>query len=149
MILPLPTLMLCGWVAKDYEIGKLFLYLVHEELCQFWYVMCPGDSLVTQTVKNLPAMQDTWLWPLGLKDALEKGMTNPLQYSCLENSMDWGAWRTAVHGVTKNRTQLCKSDPFTLFIYLREGSLEEVLIVEILVQEISHGNVPRKNVHIR
>ena len=27
---------------------------------------------------------------------------NPLQYSCLENSMDRGAWRPAVHGVTKN-----------------------------------------------
>ena len=26
---------------------------------------------------------------------------NPLQYSCLENSMDRGAWRATVHGVTK------------------------------------------------
>ena len=31
---------------------------------------------------------------------------NPLQYSCLENSMDGGAWWAAVHGVTKSRTQL-------------------------------------------
>ena len=31
---------------------------------------------------------------------------NPLQYSCLENSMDRGAWQTTVHGVTKSRTQL-------------------------------------------
>ena len=30
----------------------------------------------------------------------------PLQYSCLENSMDGGAWWAAVHGVTKSRTQL-------------------------------------------
>ena len=29
---------------------------------------------------------------------------NPLQYSCLENSMDIGAWRATVHGVTKSRT---------------------------------------------
>ena len=35
-----------------------------------------------------------------------KGNGNPLQYSCLENSMDRGAWQAAVHGVTKSRTQL-------------------------------------------
>ena len=29
---------------------------------------------------------------------------NPLQYSCLENSMDRGAWRATVHGVAKSRT---------------------------------------------
>ena len=31
---------------------------------------------------------------------------NPLQYSCLENSMDRGAWWATVHGVTKSWTQL-------------------------------------------
>ena len=31
---------------------------------------------------------------------------NPLQYSCLENPMDRGAWRATVHRVTKNQTQL-------------------------------------------
>ena len=31
---------------------------------------------------------------------------NPLQYSCLENPMDGGAWWAAVHGVTKSRTRL-------------------------------------------
>ena len=31
---------------------------------------------------------------------------NPLQYSCLENPMDRGAWGAAVHGVSKSRTQL-------------------------------------------
>ena len=31
---------------------------------------------------------------------------NPRQYSCLENSMDRGAWQATVHGVTKSRTQL-------------------------------------------
>ena len=30
----------------------------------------------------------------------------PLQYSCLENPMDGGAWWTAVHGVTRSRTRL-------------------------------------------
>ena len=33
-----------------------------------------------------------------------KGNGNPLQYSCLENSMDRGAWWATVHGVTKSQT---------------------------------------------
>ena len=40
---------------------------------------------------------------------------NPLQYSCLENSMDGGAWWATAHGVTKSRTRL--SD-FTTYIYI-------------------------------
>ena len=35
-----------------------------------------------------------------------EGNGNPLQYSCLENSMDGGAWWATVHGVTKSGTQL-------------------------------------------
>ena len=57
-------------------------------------------------VKNLPAMQEIWVWSLGPEDALEKGNDSPLQYSCLENSKDGGAWRATVHGVTKSWTWL-------------------------------------------
>ena len=35
-----------------------------------------------------------------------EGNGTPLQYSCLENPMDGGAWWAAVHGVTKSQTQL-------------------------------------------
>ena len=35
-----------------------------------------------------------------------EGNGTPLQYSCLENPMDGGAWKAAVHGVTKSRTRL-------------------------------------------
>ena len=34
------------------------------------------------------------------------GHGNPLQFSCLENPMDIGAWRAAVHGVAKSQTRL-------------------------------------------
>ena len=37
------------------------------------------------------------------------GHGNPLQYSCLENPMDRGAWRSTVHGVTESRTGLIAS----------------------------------------
>ena len=35
-----------------------------------------------------------------------EGNSNPLQYSCLENPMDEGAWQAIVHGVTKSQTRL-------------------------------------------
>ena len=35
-----------------------------------------------------------------------EGDGTPLQYSCLENPMDGGAWKAAVHGVAKSRTRL-------------------------------------------
>ena len=35
-----------------------------------------------------------------------EGNGNPLQYSCLENSMDRGAWWAIVHGITKSQAQL-------------------------------------------
>ena len=53
-------------------------------------------------VKNLHAMQeDSGLIP-GLGRSPEEGNGNPLQYSCLENSMDRGAWWATVHGVTES-----------------------------------------------
>ena len=36
----------------------------------------------------------------------KEGNSNPLQYSCLENPMDRGAWQATVHGVAKTKTQL-------------------------------------------
>ena len=60
-------------------------------------------------VKNLPAnagdIRDATLIP-GLGRDLGVGHGNPLQYSCLENSMDRGAWRATVHVVTKSRSWL-------------------------------------------
>ena len=44
-------------------------------------------------------MQETQVRFLGQEDPLEKEM--PLQYSCLENPMDRGAWLATVHGVTR------------------------------------------------
>ena len=43
-----------------------------------------------------------------------EGNGTPLQYSCLENLMDGGAWWAAVHGVTRSRTRLSN---FTLFFH--------------------------------
>ena len=40
----------------------------------------------------------------GLRRSPEEGNGNPLQYSCLENTMDRGAWQATVHGVAKSKT---------------------------------------------
>ena len=56
----------------------------------------PGGSVV----KNLTVMQETGLIP-GLGRSPGEGNGNPLQYSCLGNSMDRGAWQATLHGVTK------------------------------------------------
>ena len=60
-------------------------------------------------VKNLPAsagdVRDTGSVPESGRSPGE-GNGNLLQYSCLENFMDRGAWWVIVHGVTKSRTQL-------------------------------------------
>ena len=53
-------------------------------------------------VKNLPAMQETQ----GLERSPRERNGNSLQYSCLENSMDRGAWWAIVHGVAKSQTRL-------------------------------------------
>ena len=53
-------------------------------------------------VKNLPVVQETQVRSLGQEDALEKEIGNPLQYSCLENPIDGGAWQGTVHGVTES-----------------------------------------------
>ena len=57
-------------------------------------------------VKNLPANAgDAALIPESGRSP-EEGSGNPLQYSCLGNSMDRGAWRGTVHGITKSQAQL-------------------------------------------
>ena len=48
-------------------------------------------SLVTQTVKNLPAMGETWVLSLGWQGPWEKGVA-PHSSTRLENPMDGGAW---------------------------------------------------------
>ena len=57
--------------------------------------------LVAQMVKNLPAMRET-----GFSPWIGEENGNPLQYPCLENPMDRGAWRATVHVVAESRTQL-------------------------------------------
>ena len=61
---------------------------------------------MAQTVKNLPAMQETWVRSLGWEDPLEEGMTTHSRLLAWRIPMDRGAWRATVLGVAKNWTRL-------------------------------------------
>ena len=51
-----------------------------------------------------------------------KGNGNPLQYSCLENSMDRGARQATVHGITKSQARLCNYH-FIPHLYMTPGKI--------------------------
>ena len=59
--------------------------------------------LVAQSVKNLPAVQETPVRFLGWEDPLKKEMATHIQHSCLEDSMDREAQWATVHKVTRVR----------------------------------------------
>ena len=66
-------------VEKELDSTKqrtLSLYGDNSHITQFTHLGCMNQwfSLVAQTVKNLPAMWDTWVRSLGQEDPLEKGM---------------------------------------------------------------------------
>ena len=112
-LLPFPHIEWQGFCLSDPRIKE---YGPTVRLCHCgWHTPPPcRASLVAQTVKNLPAnVQDLGSIPgLGRSPGEENG--NPLQYTCLKNTMDGGAWWATVHGVTKSQTGL--SD-FTFTFY--------------------------------
>ena len=63
-------------------------------------------SLVAQTVKNPPAMRETWVLSLGREDPLEEGMATHSSNLACRVPMDRGDGRDAVRGVTESRTRL-------------------------------------------
>ena len=56
------------------------------------YCLSHQASLEAQMLKNLPAMQETWVGSLGGEDTLEKGMATYTSTLAWENPMDRGAW---------------------------------------------------------
>ena len=63
-------------------------------------------SLVALTVKNLPAMWETWVRALGWEDPLDEGMETHSSILAWRIPMDRGAWPAIVHGVAKSQTPL-------------------------------------------
>ena len=65
----------------------------------------PGSTVVKNPPANAGDTRDVGFIS-GSGRSLGEGNGNPLQYSCLDNSMDRGAWWATVHGVEKELTQL-------------------------------------------
>ena len=105
----------CSAGAQNTETEEIQLrgrYCHCKQLRLCIYIKTPVGLPGGSAIKNLPAMQKTWVWPLGREDG------NPLQYSCLENPMDRGAWWATVHRVSKSRTQLKQ---LTMHAYLQRS----------------------------
>ena len=66
---------------------------------------------MAQSVKNLPAVQETRVRVLGWEYSPGEGNGNPLQYICLENPMDRGAWQATVHRVARVGHDLAAKPP--------------------------------------
>ena len=63
-----------------------------------------GTGLVAKLVKDLPAMQATWVRFLGWEDPMEEGMATHSSVLAWRIPMDRGAWWATVHGVAKSQT---------------------------------------------
>ena len=86
---------LLGWPKSLFGFFYKMLWKIRTS---FWANPYNTASLITSV------MSDS-LQPCRLYTVVE-GDGTPLQYSCLENPMDWGTWWAAVHGVARSRTWL-------------------------------------------
>ena len=68
-------------------------------------------------VKNLPVTQETPVQSLAQEYPLKKGSGNTFQYSCLENSMNRGAWWATVHVVPTSQTLLSTHTLYKFMVY--------------------------------
>ena len=99
------------WVAISFsrELSDPGIQCISPALAGGFFLLSRQRSPGTAVVKNLPANSG---------DARDEGSVsgsgrspgegngNPLQYSCLKNSMESRVWQTAAHGVTKRQTRL-------------------------------------------
>ena len=115
---PTPWMSLTPW-GLHHPLPAAFLWKRQPlELCRgknssVWCLPSSRASPVAQMVKNLPALQETWVRSLGWEEPLEKEMA--LQYSCLGNPMDRGVWQAIVHRVA----ELDTTERLTLYPVLR------------------------------
>ena len=65
-------------------------------------LQCSWASLVAQTLRNPPAVWETWLLSLDWEDPLEEGMATHSSILAWRILVDRGAWQAAVHGVAKS-----------------------------------------------
>ena len=84
-----------------------------------------------------------WIWGW-VGDTSREGNGSPLQYSCLGNPMDGGAWKAAVHGVAKSWTRLSDFS-FTFHFHALEKEMAVFLPGES--QGLEPGGLPSVGLH--
>ena len=82
------------------KLYKLYFCTILFNVCLFYCIRLPGGSVGEESACNTG---DLGLTP-GLGRSPGEGNGNPLQYSCLENPVDRGAWQATVHRVAMSRT---------------------------------------------
>ena len=116
-----------------------------KSLCNLWSAL-QFCSLVTTEEASSSDGQQFFLSDLALAHGAHggygEGNGSPLQYSCLENPMDGGAWWAAVHGVAKSRTQL--SD-FTFTFHF--PTLEKEMATDSIPGMAEPGGLPSMGSH--
>ena len=120
-----------------------------------------GAFLVAQMVKKSACSAGDLGLFSGLGRSPGGGHGNPLQYSCLENPMDRGAWRATVHGVTKSWTRLSNSaqrrsikilDPLqrlgvSILVLPRATNYEMESLVDHLQSRVDYGKISNPVIH--
>ena len=82
---------------------------------------------MAQTVENPLAMWETWVRSLGCEDPLEEGMTTHSSILARKILMNRGAWRAAVHGVTKSQTWMSKDTrTYQVLLFYTPGIRESI-----------------------
>ena len=102
----------CLLCLLHWQVGSLLLAppgkppMLNESESEYIYIISLMTFLAAQTVKNPPAMQETWVGSLGWEDPLEKETATHSSILAWRIPMDREAWWAVVHGVAKSWTWL-------------------------------------------
>jgi len=102
------TVSVASWAREWKQLGMVSITVFLEKEiathCSIlaWRILWTGELGAIHGV----AQSQTWLKRLSIHACIREGNGNPLQYSCLENPRDGGAWWAAVYGVTQSQTRL-------------------------------------------
>ena len=129
IISPLTTLPSEALQTEAIKLFKVKLYVALSIKKKNLKVTFARASQMVLVVKNLPAnagdARDTGSI-LGLGRTPGEGHGSPLQYSCLKNPMERGAWRATIHGVAKSQTWLRRLNTAHILLSILIGKNENL-----------------------
>ena len=130
-------------------VWQSFMYTYISSVLNFPSTLPSHPIRSTEYQTEIPALCSsfprarTWLKWLSRRASIGEGNGSPLQYSCLENPRDRGAWWAAVCGVTQSQTwlkQLSSSSSSPRAIYFTHGSVYILML-------LSHFTPPSPSPH--